>query len=353
MARSPSTPTAADVARRAGVSQAAVSYVLSGRRAGKDSKPGISAETRARILAAVAELGYVPNHTARSLRRGRAERVSLVLPGLGIPFHDALVRDLQRVGEAHGYTLIVTIAGSPERQRQALLHLRRRLADGVVIVGDWPDEGMLAPLVEAGIAVVAYHNHLTPVGFDVVRTTEGDAGYEATRYLLDRGRCRIAFLGTFGSPPAPDTYARFARYDRFMAYLRALRELGPGAGAALDPALVVDGAGTRRTAYDATRALLALPDRPTAIVAAADIAAAAVIAAVYDAGLAVPDDVAVVGAGNIPEGETTRPPLTTIGPAPLDFTPVAELLFGRLGGDAPPGGRTHRIPWSLIRRGSA
>src|SRR5688500_10743070 len=105
--------TSHDVARRAGVSQATVSYVLSGRRSGE---PRIKDETRQRVLEAAAELKYVPNQTARSLRRRRTERVCLLLSRLGVPYYDRLVADVQQAADAHGYVVIVTVGGSAARE---------------------------------------------------------------------------------------------------------------------------------------------------------------------------------------------------------------------------------------------
>ena len=101
-------PTARDVAKLDGVSQAAVSYVLSDRRDGDDR---ISEETRQRVLDAVDKLHYVPNQTARDLRRQRAERVCLVLPRLSVPHYDRIARDLQKVADTHHYSVIITVAG--------------------------------------------------------------------------------------------------------------------------------------------------------------------------------------------------------------------------------------------------
>jgi DNA-binding LacI/PurR family transcriptional regulator len=238
--------------------------------------------------------------------------------------------------------MIIAVGGSPERERHALDQLRMRLADGAIIDSATIMADDLTPLMQANVALVVISNHLTAgPGFDVVRTTEAEASFEAALYLLDRGHRRIAFLG--------HSDARWPHYERFSSYLRALESRG----IPIDDGLIRGGAGSREQSHAAAMELLRLPNRPAAILAASDIGAISVIWAARDLGLRVPEDVAVMGFGNIPEGEIVRPSLTTVGPVHLQFGDVAELLFSRLKGEAPPAGRVHHHPWALIRRGSA
>lgn len=336
MKRPRKSVTSHDVARRAGVSQATVSYVLSGRRSGE---PRIKDETRQRVLTAAAELEYVPNQTARSLRRRRTERVCLLLSQLGVPYYDRLIADVQQAADAHGYVVIVTVSGSVERESHVLDQLRRGLADGVLIPYHI-DPAYLTPLVEMGLSIVVMSNYVAPAGFDVVRTTEAAACEEAVRYLIGKGHRRIGFLGH-----RPDSGTSNERYE---SYLRAL----VNAGIMIDRELVREGAETREAAYHGTRALLGLPQRPTAIFAGSEVAAASAIHAIHTANLRVPQDVAVIGVGNIPEGEVVQPRLSTVGQELLEFSAVARLLFERLQADTPLEGRELVLPWHVIVRES-
>lgn len=338
MAKTARSPTVYDVARLAGVSQATVSYVLNGRRTGKSR---ISEETRQRVLTAMDELGYFPNDTARMLRRRRTDRICLVLSRLGSPYLDLLAHDVQRVAGAHGYSIVIAVGGTPDQCRRVSDQLRRRLADGAIFDVPAIDGATLAPLVEANIPIVAVGDHLTPAGFDVVYRAEVETCHEAIAYLIARGHRRIAFFGH------TDNVAHHER--RYDVYLRALAD----SGIPCDERLVRSGAQDRPDAYHSAAALLALPDRPTAIFSASDIGAISAIWAARDAGLRVPEDVAIIGVGNVPEGQVLRPPLTTVGPASMDFSDIAQLLFSRLAGEAPAAGRLYHRPWSLIRRGSA
>nr|BBH90027.1 LacI family transcriptional regulator [Thermosporothrix sp. COM3] len=332
-------PTLRDVARQAGVSIATVSYVLNGKR--PDNKT-INEETREKVLQAVAKLGYVPNQTARHLRRQRTERICIVLPQLGVPYYEALCQDIERIAEQHHYSVVLLLAENAEGQQKAFTQLSRQLADGVVFIHGSPSNAELEQLARAGIAVVAFNNEVEGTAFDIVRTTEKEAFYRAVWYLIDKGHRRIAFLYG-GKENQADKDVRLEQY------LQALRD----ANIMPDPRLILQGvAGTRKEAYRSAYQLLQQPYRPSAIFTGSDISAISTIWAARDLGLRVPDDVAVVGAGNIADGEITSPPLTTVGPASLDFTIIAKLLFDRL---EHPGsqGRIHLCRWELIIRGSA
>ncbi|CAA9220941.1 MAG: Transcriptional regulator, LacI family [uncultured Chloroflexia bacterium] len=124
-------------------------------------------------------------------------------------------------------------------------------------------------------------------------------------------------------------------------------------GIAVD-ARLVQGIGTsREQAYHATETLMTLDEPPSAIFAASDLAAISAIWAARDAGRRVPEDIAIIGVGNVPEGLIMRPPLTTVGPSDLDFRFIGELLFSRLHGEAPREGRVVDHGSTLILRGSA
>jgi DNA-binding LacI/PurR family transcriptional regulator len=330
--------TAQDVAKAAGVSQATVSYILSGRRSGAVR---VSDETSQRVLAAAAALQYVPNQTARGLRRRQLERICVVLPSLTAPTSNVMVRDIQRVAEGYGYTTVVTMAESAAQQRNVLRQLRAGLADGAIFVSpNLLDAGEFVAAAQQ-VALVLMSNHVADPALDIVRTMGTDDCREAVEYLLDRGHRRVGFIGMCGND--------LGREERLDGYTQALH----GRGIALDTRLIAGDGTSREEAYHATETLLALPEPPTAIFAASDLAAISALWAARDAGRRVPDDLAVIGVGNIHEGLIVRPALTTVGPPDLDFGFLAQMLFSRLRGDAPPEGRTVLHASRLIIRGSA
>lgn len=330
-------PTARQVAELAGVSVATVSYVLSGR-----DRP-VAAATRQRVLDAATALGYTPDQAARSLRRGRTQRVCLVQGSAGgVPADERLAKDLHEMADSHGYSVITLAVDSPARAQAATDLLRGRLADGALInvSGDHLTYDLLASVAATGLPLVVLRNERVPEGCDVVRTPESEAAAEAVSSLIEQGRHRIAFLAH-----------RFELYrdqplGRFLGYLEALERHGLSRN-------VTPGADDRVSAYHAAAALLQRPDRPDAIFASSDRAAISALWAASAAGLRVPDDVAVIGVGNIDEGLITNPPLSTVGPLRHDFTEVVRLLFDRLKAEEPPPAREVIRTWTFVRRGSS
>lgn len=325
-------PTARDVARLAGVSQATVSYVLNGRR---DRGARISEETRRRILAATAELGYMPNQAARSLRYRRTERVAVIVKAVGLPYFDALVHTVQRAADEQGYTVIVMVADSPERELTILSQLGRGLVDGAVFMGTNYDRAALDPLAKIGLALVVVGKDIDGAGIDIVRINSASACAEALCYLIDRGHRRIAYLGPEG--------------ERMGIY----REVLAAHGLALDEQLIRAHSVSWEHSHRDTSALLRLARRPSAIFATAQIAAAGAIWTIRDAGLSVPGDVAVIGVGSVPGGVFVRPALTAVAPVSHDYHEAAELLFSRLRGEAQGESRVREIEYRLILRDSA
>lgn len=332
-------PTARDVAELAGVSVATVSYVLNGR-AGR-----YGADTRARVEAAVRELGYAPNNAARGLRRRRTDQVCLVVGSLGVPANDLLARQLHQAADAAGYGVITLLVDSESRAHRACDLLLTGIADGAVISDPYDCLGQerLAQLARNGMSLVVLDNAVAPRGFDVVRTPEREAVGRALDALLSQGRRRLAFVGQ-----ESDLSGRSSVSQRLAAYHDVLERHG----IAVDPRLVVSGADDRTDTYWAVTGLLQLEDRPDAVYCASDRAAVSAIWAVRDAGLSVPFDVAVLGTGNLREGQITRPALSTVGQPELDFTEVVRLLFDRLADAGPPQDREVVLPWTFIRRGS-
>ncbi len=335
-------PTSHDVAALAGVSVATVSYVLNGR-----TDRRIPDDTRDKVLDAARRLSYAPNRSARSLRRRRTEQVCLVVGSIGVPAYDQLARDIHTRADDAGYGVITIVVDSRARAEKAMELLQQRIADGAVIAPDIADltEPDLTGLARSGLPLVVMSNTATQNGFDVVRAPETAACAAALDHLFGTGRRRVAFLGhrheletAAGSPS-----------ERFAAYLDALGRHG----AERDDSIIVPGANDRVAAYRSVEALLARPDRPDAIFAASGRGAISAIWAARDAQLDVPGDVAVVGAGNLPESLITRPALSTVGPpAADDFTEVARLIFERIAAGVPAEGREISDPWTFHPRGS-
>lgn len=333
-------PTMADVARRAGVSTAAVSYFLSG-----DSRRlrFVGQETRQRILDAVVALNYVQNRTARQLRRRQAERIALLLPRLGVPFSDRIAQDVQSTAAASGFSTIIAAGDTLERMDRIVREIESGLADGVI--ADWQHLSeaevvqFAGRLAAAARPAVIFHPSVAPAGFSVVRQHTAEAVGAALDHLYEAGHRRIAYMLHDKAAEG----SRLAAYHRFLTARKLPSQ----------PELLVGGAEARKAAFANARALASLPQPPTALFAESDLAAVTAIHAFEEMGLSVPGDIAVVGCGNIEEGEFSHPALTTIGPETARYDRLADHLIALVTsreGETP---TIFDVPWQLVRRASA
>lgn len=288
-------PTSADVAKVVGVSRATVSLVMNGTA----SKVRISEETREKVRAVAAQMGYRPNHAARSLRQRRTRSIAVVLPTLANPYYYEVVLGAQAAARAAGYTVAVILS---DRVPEGLEALEGSAFDGVIVAGR---RNVTAPkliqLAAHGAAVVVLQQSSPDPLVRSVRVDMEAGGYMATRHLIDLGHRRIAYI----TEPRPDNCSL---PDRVDGYRRALEE----AGIAVDPTLTITSDNTMAGGALAVDRLLELAERPTAIFAYNDMMAIGALSGLRARGLSVPRDVAVVGFDGIAMGGFVAPTLTTI-----------------------------------------
>ena len=294
------------VAAEAGVSPSTVSNVLNGR------SERMLPQTRERVERAIARLGYRPNGPARQLRTGRSQVIGLVVPSVANPFWGTFARHIEAAALLAGYrVLLCNSERDPERERDYLEELWADGVRGVVLCSSLPSLQHVLPLMERGLALVAFDR--TAQAGDppslVNISVDNEVGAElATRHLLQLGHRRLAFVS--GSLRSVN------RRARFRGFTSALEEFGLTAGEALvwsggaeDGFGDLDFPDLGRTA---ARELLGAHHPPTAIVAINDMCALGVSASARDAGLRVGVDVSVVGFDDIVLADLATPPLTTV-----------------------------------------
>ncbi|MBT0773478.1 LacI family DNA-binding transcriptional regulator [Kineosporia sp. J2-2] len=299
------------MARVAGVSTATVSNALNGR-------PGMAEETRARILAAVDELGYQINPTARSLRAGRTDAIGLLVPELDRPFFGQLATRLADGVEATGRHLVLQRSGSNrEGELAAVAYARLRMYDGVIVtvvdldLDDLERLNFATPVVLVGERVV-------PRTFDHVMMDNVGGARLATAHLIECGARRIAILG--GS--RDESHARMPSLRT-----RGWREAHEDAGLVPPEELIVElDAIDPATGRRAVRELAREHDFD-AVFAVTDFLALGVLRGLADLNLSVPQQVQVVGFDDVDESEFTVPSLTTIGSG---RTVIASTILGLL-----------------------
>jgi LacI family transcriptional regulator len=282
--------TIRDVAARAGVSTATVSYVLNG-------KGGVGAETAGRVRAAAVELGFRPNASARSLATRRTGLVGVVVgdncghPGLTLMFFGPVVESISRRLPTHGYEAL--LVGPAE------LEMADRV-EGAILVGVGEGDPVLRELATAGVPCVGvdFETDAFPCGYV---GSDNVAGMQLLlAHLYGRGHTRIATIaGALQTIPAVE------RLDAFRAGTAAL-------GLDIPETYVRLGDFSSASGYRETSELMALPHPPSAIVAASDLMALAALQAVREAGAEPGRDVAVTGFDDLEAAGLAHPRLTTI-----------------------------------------
>jgi len=327
-----------DVARHVGVTSATVSNVITG-------KGSVGENTRARVFAAIEELGYQPNLVARSLARKKTFTLALVLLTIANPFYAEIAEEIERVARQHGYQLLLCNTHKDTTiGREHLKALSSRWVDGLLVMGgslSVPDMLAAARRGQRGQPLVLSvpSEHEQNVALPVVDIDFHHAGELVARHLLELGHHRTAVI-----VEAPSHVLRLEGFRTALAT----------SGVALPTEYVQYGDSTMQSGYQGAEALLALPIRPTAIFATNDLMALGAVEAALDQGLRVPGDLSVAGLDDIMLGAHVRPPLTTVAIPKQDLAKQAiELLLRYIDGvESEPVSLTVR-PHLVIRHSTA
>ncbi|XGX78772.1 HTH-type transcriptional repressor CytR [Terrabacter sp. BE26] len=321
-----------DVAERAGVSVKTASNVL-------NHHPHVKASTRERVEAAMAELHYRPNLSARSLKHGRAGFLALAVPAMDSPYFAELAARITEEAAALGFIVLLDVTGGdPDAERVVLEGMRSHVIDGVIF----------SPLALPADEIVQRADNLpmvllgerpVPTGLDHIAVDSVAASRAATDHLVAQGRRRIAAIGR--------ETVRGTASARLHGYRQALK----AAGLPYDESLVIGVPHFERAdGRTAMQQLLALPERPDAVFCFNDLMAIGALRACVEAGVRVPEEVAIVGFDDIAETRYSNPTVTTISP---DLTGLAraalELLSRRIGGDDAPA-EDVEVGWTLEAR---
>jgi LacI family transcriptional regulator len=329
-----------EVARQAGVSVGTVSNVL-------NRPERVSDEVRVRVHAAITSLGYVRSESARQLRAGRSRMLGLLVMDTGNPFFAALARGTEEVAARAGLGVMVCNSAESVAAEQSYLSLfaEQRLR-GVLIA---PVDSQGRPwetLLRPKIPFVVVDRAVDVADACSVAADDVLGGMLAGRHLIDAGHRRIAYLR------GPDRLQQVR--DRRAGLVRAAEEAGLGAGAIVDvPAERLDvGAGR-----DAGARLIGLAPRPTAVFCANDLLALGMMQTAFDAGVRIPDELAVVGYDDIEFAEASLIPLTSVRhPAGEIGRLAAELLLKEIEPGPPEHGHEHTgivlRPELVVRRSS-
>jgi len=326
------------IAGELGVSVMTVSKVL-------NNHGDISEATRDRVLAKIEEVGYQRNAVARSLTLRRSHTIGIVIPDLMHSFFVEIIGGIEPVANVGGYGLLLCSSGEdPAKERAELEMLRSRQVDGIILASAQGSENqdLLKQLTGIGTAIVMIDRDDHPqVECHRVLTDDEEVGVLGTSHLLDRGRKAVAHIGGLGI-----THSKRRE--------KGWRDTLKARGIKVSPDWFVQAGFMESDGYRAMKKLLAVRPRIDAVFAVNDPAAIGAMKAIWEAGLRVPEDIAIVGVGDIALSDLLRVPLTTVGWSRKDqgFN-AAELLLAGLDSDEKRAPRRVIIPPHLVVRQSS
>jgi LacI family transcriptional regulator len=345
----------ADVARRAGVSQTAASFVLTGRR----EEMRISLDVEARVLEAARETGYRPNIISRSLRTGTTHTIGFISDTVATTrFAGDLIRGALEAARDLGHLLLIAeTEGDRELEQQLLETMADRQVDGIVLASMYTRKLAVPSLLRHGRAVLLNAVPARPAPLISVIPDELEAGRTAARTLLDAGHSKGIYLIGAGPRPTqrPKPTGALAALERLQGIKEALGERAVRLGGAVacqdwEP----------EVGYGAVQGLIARGADVRALICFNDRLAVGACNALHDAGLVVPDDVSVISFDDDPIASWVKPQLTTIALPHYELGRRSiELLLDQserrsagAGEQASGSGRVVRVPMPLRRRSS-
>jgi LacI family transcriptional regulator len=328
--------TLEDIGRLAGVSRSTVSRVI-------NHKSNVNPDVRERVLAVIERTGYSPNILARSLVSGRTGVIGLVIPS-GVhslfedPYFARLIQGVSTASNAAGNTLALFIFQNEEEE--AALYprvVKSGVLDGLILTATRMADPLLARMAVGEIPLVIVGRPDVD-GLSYVDADNRGGARTAARHLTDLGHERIGLIG------APVTTT--AGLDRLSGFVEALEERG----LSIHPDLRQDGDFSTESGYRAMQRLI--PHRPDAVFAANDSMAAGALRALHEAGVRVPEDIALMGFDGLPASERAIPPLTTIRQPVMETGARAVQMLNELIDGEPAEPLVEIMPVELVVRGS-
>jgi LacI family transcriptional regulator len=301
--------TLADIARELGVSKMTVSRAI-------NNHPEISSDTRARVLETARRMNYRPNQYARALTTNRSYLLGVVVPDLMHSYFAEICRGIEVVAKPLGYQNLICSTDENALNEEVEIGALLPRTDGLILASSASSEGtkFLRRINREGAKIVLIDRQLEGLRCPTVTTDDVKVGLLATEHLISLGHRRVGHLqGTVASTAAL----------RFEGYKQALRKHR----LALDQSIVRECGFTERDGYEAMSGWLREGSVPDAIFAANDPAAIGAMTAIAEAGLKIPEDVAVVGGGNIHYGDMLRIPLTTVAWSTAEMGQAAGRLL--------------------------
>ncbi|GAA4072886.1 catabolite control protein A [Amphibacillus indicireducens] len=298
-----------DVAREANVSMATVSRVVNGN-------PNVKPATRKKVLKTIEELGYRPNAVARGLASKRTTTVGVIIPDISNMFFSELARGIDDIANMYKYNIILSNSDQNiDKEIKLINTMLEKQVDGIVYMGSRLTDEHLKEFKTSPVPIVLAATIEPTNAIPSVNIDYEEAGYEATKLLIDNGHTKLAFVTGLD-----ETTANKAKHQGFV---QALEEIE----LTVDQTNVFRGDLSYQSGLKAVESLFDQTEKPTAIFAASDEIALGVIHGIQDLGLNVPADVEVIGFDNTRLAMMIRPTLSTVVQPVYDIGAVAMRLL--------------------------
>lgn len=302
-----------DVAKEAGVSIATVSRVL-------NDIDVVNEDTKKKVLDAIKKLGYRPNIVARSLKTQRTKTIGILVPDISSQFYPEIVRGAEDVANIYDYNVILCNSDfDVEKEKEYLRVLKEKMVDGVIYMSSSLSEEMLDLINELDLKTILVETKDKDGALPSVTIDNVSASYDGTKYLLDNGASRPAFIGV-----KEDTMNAWG--DRFLGFEKALKE----ANISTDEELVYFDSLKVKSGYEAIDKFLESKKEFDSIVCASDEIAIGAINRLREKGYKVPEDVSVMGFNNNYVSSYFYPRITTISQPSYDMGSVAMRMLIKL-----------------------
>jgi LacI family transcriptional regulator len=328
--------TIKDIAKKAGVSIATVSYVINKSRT-------VSPDLAARVQAVIEEIGYYPDINARSLKSKRTCTIGLIVPDNSNPFFAEIAKGVEDAGFDNGFSVILCNSNAMiQRELSYIDLLISKRVDGVIFASTTLSIDPIKRIVDLGIPVTVFYRETSGLDVDSIRIDNFASAYRATAYLTGLGHQKIACI----RPLSMETPSGL----RVAGYQHAMEE----AGLPWSPELMPQGDNRFSGGEAAVRQLLDSGQQFSAIFSTNDAMAIGAMRALRDVGLRIPEDVSVVGFDDIILARYSEPPLTTISQAKQEAGMLAvQRIVERIEKKHAGGPREFIMETTLIERRSA
>lgn len=325
--------TLMDVARAADVSIASASRAINGL-------DNVTADVRARVLEAASKLRYVPHWGARSLAMNRTNTIGLLLPDIYGEFFSEIIRGVDVAARAKGLHLLVSGSHGDLSEAVAAVRAMGGRVDGLLVMSPFVDSQDLAAVLPLNLPLVTIASRIGAANHSAISVDNYGGGCLAVRHLVESGCTRIAHI----SGPSQN----FEAQERKRGFETVMAEAFPG-----EPLRIAEGEFTEDTGYAAMRSFLDADDIPDGVFAANDVMAVGALLALKEAGLSVPDDVAIMGFDDIPIARFTSPPLSTLRVGVYEMGRQGLEMLAEAFDDSDAEGRSIVIAPELVIRGSS